>query len=253
MDVGTKVVLIDTPLPRGVVSPTRPIGDCMQFRVVGPALEGDPFSAGPVLPIWRDASPTPRPADPGTPPAYVTLEEVMGRGGKPVMAVVNGVPFMTREDGEMTHVPDEPFSTEVVTNGSTVDWLFLNLTADSHPFHTHLAHFEVISRQPFDAVAYAEALEEARDDAPEDGRLSPADYPDPYDFVAGDEVGASPREQGPKDTVIANPGEITRIRLRFDVPNAEPGDEHRYVYHCHILEHEENEMMRPLLVRVPVD
>ncbi len=65
----------------------------------------------------------------------------------------------------MTHVPSEPYSTEIVANGTTVEWLYLNLTADSHPFHTHLAHFEVMGRQPFDAVGYAEALAEAREAA----------------------------------------------------------------------------------------
>ena len=246
--IGTKVVLADTVLPAGVVSPTRPLGDCMQFRVVGPALSGpDPYAGAPVLPGWDSASPTPRPGMP-TRTSKVTLEEVMGRGGKPVMAVVNGTPFMERdESGAMTHVPSEPYSTEIVANGSTVDWLYLNLTADSHPFHTHLAHFEVMGRQPFDAVGYAEALEEARE-AVHPERLDPAEYPDPGPFTLGPEVPAPATEKGPKDTVIANPNEITRIRLRFDLPTGAPGGAHHYVFHCHILEHEENEMMRPLLV-----
>ena len=175
----------------------------------------------------------------------------MGRGGKPVMAVVNGSPFMRRDaNGVMTHEPDEPFSTEIVANGSADDWLYLNLTADSHPFHTHLAHFEVMGRQPFNAVAYAEALEEARE-AAQPERLDPADYPDPGPFTLGPEVPAPAREKGPKDTVIANPNEITRIRLKVDLPEGTAGTEHHYVFHCHILEHEENEMMRPLLVTQP--
>jgi spore coat protein A len=246
--IGTKVVVIDTVLPAGVVSPTRPLGDCMQIRVVGPALtDPDPFAGAAVLPGWSTASPTPRPGTPTT-SSKVTLEEVLGRGGKPEMAVVNGTPFMERdEDGAMTHAPTEPFSTEIVTNGSTVEWLYLNLTADSHPFHTHLAHVEVMGRQPFDAFGYAEALAEARE-AAGDERLDPAEYPDPGPFTLGPEVPAPATEQGPKDTVIANPNEITRVRLRIDLPTTASGSEHHYVFHCHILEHEENEMMRPLLV-----
>ena len=77
----------------------------------------------------------------------------------------------------MTAEPGAPFSTEIVTNGSTVEWLYLNLTADSHPFHTHLAHFEVMGRQPFDAIAYADALEEARASVPAGQRLDPRDLP----------------------------------------------------------------------------
>ena len=161
--IGTKTVLMDTVLPPGVVSPTRPLGDCMQFRVVGPAVVGpDPFSDPPVLPGWNATSPTPRPGT-STTTSTVTLEEVLGRGGKPVRAVVNGTPFMQRDEaGMMTAVPDDPFSTEIVGNGATVEWQYLNLTADSHPIHTHLAHFEVMGRRRFDALAYAEALSEAR-------------------------------------------------------------------------------------------
>lgn len=246
LPIGTKAVLLDASLPAGVVSPTRPLGDCMQFRVVGPALTGpDPFAGPPRLPGWTATSATPRPGTPST-TSKVTLEEVMGRGGKPVMAVVNGTPFMKRDSaGMMIADPSEPFTTEVVDNGDTVEWLYLNLTADSHPFHTHLAHFEVMGRQRFDAVAYAQALAEARADATE--TLDPRDYPDIASFVLAPEVPAPAREKGPKDTVLANPGEITRIRLTFDLPAGSPRPA-RYVYHCHILEHEENEMMRPLQV-----
>lgn len=249
LPVGTKAVMIDTLLPPGVVSPTRPLGDCMQFRVVGPALDGpDPFAGPPALPGWTGSSPTPRPVDEPSTTSLVTLEEVLGRGGKPVMAVVNGAPFMRHDaQGTITATVDDPFSTEVVPDGDTREWSYLNLTADSHPFHTHLAHFEVMGRQPFDAAGYAQALDAARAAVPAGQRLDPADYPDPAPFALGPEVAAPDREKGPKDTVIANPGEITRIRLRFDLP---PGAETpaRFVFHCHILEHEENEMMRPLLV-----
>jgi FtsP/CotA-like multicopper oxidase with cupredoxin domain len=249
LPIGTKTVLIDSVLPAGVVSPTRPLGDCLQFRVVGPALtDPDPFAGSPVLPGWRADSPTPRPGAP-TSTSKVTLEEVLGRGGKPVMAVVNGSPFMRRDDaGMVTADVDEPFSTEIVRNGDTVEWLYLNLTADSHPFHTHLAHFEVMGRQPFDAVAYEGALAAARAAVPAGDRLDPKDYPDLAPFILGPEVPAPGREKGAKDTVIANPGEITRIRLTVELPPGTEGPA-RFVYHCHILEHEENEMMRPLLVQ----
>ena len=248
LPIGTSAVLADVVLPAGVVSPTRPLGDCLQFRVVGPSLTGaDPFAGDPVLPGWDANSPTPRPGTPLT-TSKVTLEEVTGRGGKPEMAVINGAPFMKRDaSGGMTHVPEQPLSTEIVADGSTVDWLYLNLTADSHPLHTHLGHFEVMGRQPFDAVAYASELSEARSGVAPD-RLDPADYPDPAPFTLGPEVPARATEKGPKDTVIANPNEITRVRLRFDLPPGATGSTHRYVFHCHILEHEENEMMRPLLI-----
>ena len=254
LPIGSTVRLTDAALPAGVVSPTKPLGDCMEFRVVGPALPGpDPFAGDPVLPGWTTSSATPRPGSPsGT--SKATLEEVLGRGGKPVMAVVNGTPFMKRNAaGAMTDVPSDPFSTETVPNGSTIDWLYLNLTADSHPFHTHLAHFEVISRQRFNAAAYLQALVATRGPAPAPTPVppayDPAGYPDPA--VAGAPLGpvvsAPPQEKGPKEAVIANPGEITRIRLKVDLPTGATVPQ-RFVFHCHILEHEENEMMRPLLI-----
>lgn len=94
--------------------------------------------------------------------------------------------------------------TENPTAGATEVWEVHNFTEDAHPIHVHLVQFQVVDRQPFDGVAYA---------------------PEAW-------------ESGFKDTVIAYPGEVTRIKARFDIPG-------RFVWHCHIVEHEDNEMMRP--------
>jgi spore coat protein A, manganese oxidase len=268
---GKVIELTDRPLPAGVVSPTRPMGVVMEFRVVGPALTGpDPFAGAPTMPGWTTASPTPRPAAPpagGYPRAKVTFEEVVV-GGLPKMAVVNGTPFMLRDDdGAMTDTPSDPWSTETVTNRSTVEWLYLNLTADSHPFHTHLAHFEVMERWRFNAGKYLADLNATRGlawttfNAVQPGDIigrgkapahyDPANYPDPFAPAYSARLkqpnrGVPPQEKGPKDTVIANPGEITVIRLVFNVVGSSLPQQ--FVFHCHILEHEENEMMRPILV-----
>ena len=78
--------------------------------------------------------------------------------------------------------------------------------------------------------------------------MDPASYPDRSRTWPAP-VPAAGDEKGPKDTVIANPGEVTRIRLEVRPPDFEAGnDEAQYVFHCHILEHEENEMMRPFKV-----
>ena len=70
--------------------------------------------------------------------------------------------------------------------------------------------------------------------------------PDVADYLEGsfgaDPLAVSPGERGWKDTVIANPGEVTRVAATFDLAG-------QYVWHCHILEHEDNEMMRPLVVQ----
>ena len=96
-------------------------------------------------------------------------------------------------------------------------WRLINTTVDTHPIHPHLVRFQILDRQPYD-VAHFEATGELVFTGPP---VPPADY-----------------ERGFKDTVRANPGEVTRIIIRF-ADFAGP-----YVWHCHILEHEDNEMMR---------
>jgi len=86
-------------------------------------------------------------------------------------------------------------------------WEMSNLTEDAHPIHIHEVLFQVVDRQPFG---------------------DPARPPESW-------------ETGFKDTVIAYPGEITRVKALFDLPGL-------YVWHCHIVEHEDNEMMRPYFI-----
>jgi FtsP/CotA-like multicopper oxidase with cupredoxin domain len=102
--------------------------------------------------------------------------------------------------------------------GATELWEMYNTTGDAHPMHIHEIVFEVVSRE--DLVL---------DD--DDEVVQPVQ-------LAGNPTPAEPWESGYKDTVIAYPGQVTRIRARFD--NAG-----QYVWHCHIVEHEDNEMMRP--------
>jgi FtsP/CotA-like multicopper oxidase with cupredoxin domain len=101
--------------------------------------------------------------------------------------------------------------TENPALGATEEWEIYNLTEDAHPIHLHLVRFEVTGRE---AIGGGPSI-----------------------------VGnaAQPWETGFKDTVIAYPGEITRVKATFDV-------EGLYVWHCHIVEHEDNEMMRPYYV-----
>lgn len=103
-------------------------------------------------------------------------------------------------------------------------WSLMNLTEDSHPIHLHLVRFQILDRRRFDAFAYQNR-----------GILR----------YRGDPTPPDPNEAGWKDTVRADPGMITRIIVRFE------GYVGRYVWHCHILEHEDNEMMRPFEVVAP--
>lgn len=105
--------------------------------------------------------------------------------------------------------------------GTTEIWSLVNLTEDTHPIHLHLVRFQVLDRQQFDADEYGTS-----------GTMRRLGAPTPPE--AG--------EMGWKDTVRAHPGSITRIAARFE------GFAGRYVWHCHVLEHAANEMMRPFEV-----
>ena len=118
--------------------------------------------------------------------------------------------------------------TEDPRAGSTEIWSFVNSTLDVHPMHLHLVRFQVLNRQPFDLHLYLTT-----------GKLE----------FTGEPLPPEPNERpAMKDTVKAYPGHVTRIIQRFDLPKnvTIPADKDLlYVWHCHILEHEDNEMMRP--------
>jgi spore coat protein A len=107
--------------------------------------------------------------------------------------------------------------------GSVEAWDIYNATADAHPIHVHLVHFRVVSHRRF-------AGEVGANGALTEIRWLEEDRP------------PGPDERGPKDTVRVLPGTRTRIVARFDRPG-------RFVWHCHILSHEDHEMMRPYVVR----
>lgn len=115
---------------------------------------------------------------------------------------------------------DEPI-TEIIGFHHTELWEFFNFTVDAHPIHVHQVHFEVVSRQVLKTDSEGAVIL-------------------PIEFV-GEPQPPAPEEAGFKDTVIALPGQVTRIKAKFDVSGL-------FVWHCHILEHEDNEMMRPFQV-----
>ncbi len=224
---GQTVTLINDVLPAKVSSPAPNLPEIMQFRV------GTQVSvAGPKNPPARL---------PGTMPALgapsvvrnITLEEVQNPITlSPAYGSMNG-----RKFGDARGVQEQP------RLGATEDWRLVNLTGDTHPIHLHLIQFQVMDRTPFDAIAYQSALDAARAADPN------AANPDPSRYVSGPPVAADPNERGWKDTVRANPGQITRLRTNWTLPTGLTPAQN-YVYHCHILEHEDNSMMRPLqLVR----
>lgn len=111
--------------------------------------------------------------------------------------------------------------TENPGSGATEVWEIYNFTADAHPIHIHLVQFQVVDRQAL--LTDEEGM-----------AVAPAQ-------LVGDPRPPEPWETGFKDTVIAYPGEVTRVKATFEL-------EGLFVWHCHILEHEDNEMMRPYCV-----
>lgn len=138
----------------------------------------------------------------------LTLEELDNLVDEPMIHLL---------DGKRWH---EPVSEKPVLD-STEIWEFLNLTDDTHPIHLHLVRFQVLDRRLIDVSAQIY-----------DKKL----------VYKSDPVPPEPNEMGWKDTVRATPGAATRIIVKFE------GYAGRYVWHCHILEHEDNEMMRPYQV-----
>ena len=197
---------------------------------------------------WGVTVPPPVPAL----PRQLTLNESFDAYGRLIQLLGTNIPLVSPSAGFGRAYTDP--ATEVVGVGSTEVWEIYNLTADVHPMHFHLVNCQVINRQAFQNY---------------NGTPTFKALPTP----------PAPNETGWKETVPMYPGTVTRIIMKFDltgaaivnnagtaittVPNPTIGQlaitngmppvsprtgGHEYVWHCHILEHEEHDMMRPLVV-----
>jgi spore coat protein A len=138
----------------------------------------------------------------------LTLDEYSDCVATPMLMLLNG----KRWHDDVTEKP---------VLGSTEMWNLVNLTEDTHPIHLHLVRFQILDRRPYDVDEYM-ASKTVR-------YVGPAQPPPAH-------------ERGWKDVVQAYPGMITRIVATFE------GHTGRYAWHCHLAEHEANEMMRPFEV-----
>ena len=157
-----------------------------------------------------------------------------------------GNPIIGRIDARGTPpTTDDPWTMPVTEDpraGSVEIWRLINTTGDGHPIHIHLVQFQVLDRQPFDVDQIDTSVSPPQVDTLmfTGPRVKPKDE-DSRPFLKYE-------QDAFKDTVKAFPGEVTRVMMRFDLPTGTPvtrGDKYRYVFHCHILEHEDNDMMRP--------
>lgn len=221
LPVGTEIYLInegpDEPFGGGVAGADFPwadvetTGQVMKFTVV-PRTSRDTS-----VPPAALVLPAITPLGPAGNSRLVSLNEedsMVLEGIGPRAALLG-----TMENGMPTPKMWHDLITEAPVLGSTEVWEIYNFTMDAHPIHVHQVMYQVVDRQAF-------AVNEMT------GQAVPSGAPAPPETW----------ESGFKDTVIAYPGQITRIRARFDLPGL-------YVWHCHIVEHEDNEMMRPFYVR----
>jgi spore coat protein A len=198
------------------------------LAITGESLRAglDPFIAPPGIAVQNGAVNLP----PGTAVRQLTLNEAFDSLGRLIQLIgTNQTNLLVPGSFGQMYMQT---STENPTVGSTEVWQIANLTGDTHPIHFHLVNVQVLARQPFDTRKYA-------------GTpifTGPARNPDPT-------------ELGWKETVRMNPGEVTTVIMRFDLPSVPfvvPSSPRtggaEYVWHCHILEHEEHDMMRPLVV-----
>ncbi|HEX8993187.1 MAG TPA: multicopper oxidase domain-containing protein [Anaerolineales bacterium] len=217
----------------------------MRFNVVS-ATSGDPPLAIPfdltpgidpsLVGMWTT---TPLPPPPGAPVRTLTLNEDYDSWGRLVQRLgtnVQPTKFNTFGRNYMDA------STENPKAGATEVWQIVNTTADAHPMHFHLVNVQVLQRQPYNSFG------------PTTGPAMPN--------YNGPATGPDPLELGWKETVKMYPGTVTTVIMRFDLPANPPGiatmpnslnpnlgvSGKEYVWHCHILDHEEHDMMRPLVV-----
>jgi spore coat protein A len=222
---GKTLVLGNDPLPADVSSPAPRLSTVMQIRVGTKVTSRGPSRIPTTLPGSMPALAAPSVV------RNITLEEVEDPvSGEPLYGSING-----RKFDDSRGVQERP------RIGTTEEWQIVNTTADTHPIHLHLVQFQIVDRRPFDVAGYSAALAQARSANPD------AANPDPTPFYTGSPVLPNANERGWKDTARMNPGQVTRIRMKWTLPTGVSAPQ-KYVFHCHILEHEDNSMMRPLEV-----
>jgi FtsP/CotA-like multicopper oxidase with cupredoxin domain len=217
--LGTTITMVnggpDAPFGGGGFRPADPAstGLVMQFRVNVP-LKGADASTPPAQ-LTMPAAPPVGPSK--TTRTLALLEQMSMSPGVPPIPVEALLGVFDTGQGLPNGVTAIKWHEPVTENpgpGDCEAWEIYNFTADAHPIHIHQVFFEVVNRQRLDA----------KTGLPVKKAFPPEAWEDGY-----------------KDTVIAYPGQVTRVRMTFGQPG-------QYVWHCHIVEHEDNEMMRPYRV-----
>ena len=213
-----QTLIVHNSTPAAPVStPAPPLPTVMQIRVGTTVTHRGPRDIPNHLPGLRADLPRPDVT------RFITLNEI---------APETAAWWLNLNAAHFGRAPEHPRA------GTVEDWVFINMTGDTHPMHTHLFNHQVIGRVPFD------------DDAYEKAHGGPDGVPggiDPAPFATGPMLPPTPDERGFKDTSKVNPGSYTIVRARIDLPSGVRAPQ-AYVYHCHIVEHEDNDMMQSFIV-----
>jgi spore coat protein A len=167
----------------------------------------------------------------------LTLNEDFDDFGRLIQRLGTDVSLRKNNEGLVTYARDYLAApTEKPVLGAVERWQIFNLTGDTHPIHFHLVNVHVVSRRPFDLASFGGAI-----------------------VFTGPPRGPDLNEMGWKETVRMNPGEVTTVDMKFDLPRVPYSvpfsprlqstygiNAYEYVWHCHILEHEEHDMLRPV-------
>lgn len=237
-----------------------PVGQVMQFTVTAaPAFHAQLFREGSPVPLASnfvnlaadlDENDV---ADTATNVRNLGLFEGVEEFGRVTPKLGKAEPGTIVTNDEDTAADFGPLSysapaTERPVLGTTEQWNLFNFTADSHPIHLHQVQYQVVEQRQ---IAFQDEDENGiPDDTTGDGLISygfgsSPDY-SKADIWIGDPIPLRPEETGWQDTVEVDPGSMVSIVATFDIAG-------KYVWHCHILSHEDNEMMRPFVVEASLD
>jgi spore coat protein A len=278
----------NTPFPKGGPPNGSTLGQILQIRVgAGPVSDLSYDPAGGVqlrIPMIRLANPATGALAASVTPDKIrqlTLNEVLSPAGEPLEVLLNNTKYSGKQEGGTTRADftrltengiDEYYS-ELPHEGETELWEVVNLTADAHPIHTHLIQVQILNRQNFNTNKYQKAYDAAfpGGNGFVPGYGPPLNYnsgnsralggnPDITPYLQGQARPPEPNEAGWKDTMVMYPGEVTRFVARYAPTDKPINDPNLYfpfepspgntdfVWHCHIIDHEDNEMMRPFHV-----
>jgi spore coat protein A len=240
---GTKILLKNTALLDSNPAHTeaQTVGQILQFTVTG-KTGFTPKTLPSFLNPTLSGSTFPNLPDP-TKTRILTLDEVMGPDGVS-QALLNGQLW----SGTVSETP---------VAGSTEDWAMVDLTGTEHSMHIHMVQFQLVSRQTINVTKYnvdwinlqRTQLGNQSATPPWPTNYIPKELPlGPY--LIGNPSPATPSEQGWKDTILVYTDQVVTVRIQFASQDGSPlpFDATKgpgYVWHCHLLEHEDNEMMRP--------